>query len=65
MARSIDSIIVGVRSIDKATDMWVKDFGLDVVSERNGIDLHLSKLWGLDNDQIETSSTFLTMMLSF
>lgn len=53
MARSIDSIVVGVRSIDRATDMWVNHFGLDVVSERNGADSDLSKLWGLDDDEIE------------
>ena len=53
MARSIDNIVVGVRSIDKATDMWIDHFGLDVVSERNGADSDLSKLWGLDDDQIE------------
>ena len=53
MARSIDNIVVGVRSIDKATDMWINHFGLDVVSERNGADSDLSKLWGLDDDQIE------------
>jgi catechol 2,3-dioxygenase-like lactoylglutathione lyase family enzyme len=53
MSRSIDSIVVGVRSIDRATDMWVNHFGLDVVSERNGADSDLSKLWGLDDDEIE------------
>ena len=53
MARSIDSIVVGVKSIDRATDMWVNHFGLDVVSERNGADSDLSKLWGLDDDEIE------------
>lgn len=51
--RSIDSIIVGVKSIDKATDLWVNHFGLDVVSERHGKDSYLSKLWGLDDDEIE------------
>ena len=53
MSRSIDSIVVGVRSIDRATHMWVNHFGLDVVSERNGADSDLSKLWGLDDDEIE------------
>ena len=34
--RSIDSIVVGVRDIEVATELWVKNFGLDVVFERFG-----------------------------
>ena len=50
--RSIDSIVVGVRDIEVATELWVKNFGLDVVFERFGNDVHLSKLWHLNDDEI-------------
>ena len=50
--RSIDSIVVGVRDIEIATELWVKNFGLDVVFERFGNDVHLSKLWHLNDDEI-------------
>ena len=38
--RSIDSIVVGVRDIEVATELWVENFGLDVVFERFGNDVH-------------------------
>jgi len=56
--RSIDSIVVGVQNIDEATKLWVNQFGLDIVSERDGADIDLSRLWQLDNDEI-TKQTLL------
>ena len=50
--RSIDSIVVGVQNIDEATDLWVNQFGLDIVSERDGIDIDLSRLWQLNDDEV-------------
>ena len=50
--RSIDSIVVGVRDIEVAIELWVNNFGLDVVFERFGNDVHLSKLWHLNDDEI-------------
>jgi len=50
--RSIDSIVVGVENIDKATELWVDQFGLDVVSEREGSDTDLSRLWQLKDDEV-------------
>ena len=50
--RSIDSIVVGVESIDEATELWVDQFGLDVVSEREGLDTDLSRLWQLKDDEV-------------
>ena len=50
--RSIDSIVVGVQDIGVATELWVKNFGLDIVSERLGSDVDLSKLWHLNDDEI-------------
>ena len=50
--RSIDSIVVGVQNIDEATELWVDQFGLDVVSEREGIDSDLSRLWKLKDDEV-------------
>lgn len=50
--RSIDSIVVGVENIDEATELWVDQFGLDVVSEREGSDTDLSRLWQLKDDEV-------------
>ena len=50
--RSIDSIVVGVQNIDEATDLWVNQFGLDIVSKRDGIDIDLSRLWQLNDDEV-------------
>ena len=50
--RSIDSIVVGVENIDEATELWVDQFGLDVVSEREGLDTDLSRLWQLKDDEV-------------
>ena len=50
--RSIDTIIVGVQNINEAIELWVNQFGLDIVSEREGIDADLSRLWQLDDDEI-------------
>ncbi len=50
--RSIDSIVIGVQNIDEATELWVNQFGLDIVSERDGIDIDLSKVWQLDHNEV-------------
>ena len=50
--RSIDSIVVGVQNINEATELWVNQFGLDIVSHRDGKDIDLSRLWQLDEDEI-------------
>lgn len=52
LIRSIDSIVVGVQNIDEATELWVDQFGLDVVSEREGSDTDLSRLWQLKDDEV-------------
>lgn len=58
--RSIDSIVVGVQNIDEATELWVDQFGLDVVSEREGIDSDLSRLWQLKDDEVVKQALLAT-----
>ncbi len=58
--RSIDTIIVGVQNIDEAIELWVNQFGLDIVSEREGIDADLSRLWQLDDDEITKQALLAT-----
>ena len=58
--RSIDSIVVGVQNIDEATELWVDQFGLDVVSKREGIDSDLSKLWQLKDDEVVKQALLAT-----
>ena len=58
--RSIDSIVVGVQNIDEATELWVDQFGLDVVSEREGIDSDLSRLWKLKDDEVTKQALLAT-----
>ena len=58
--RSIDTIIVGVQNIDEAIELWVNQFGLDIVAEREGIDADLSRLWQLDDDEITKQALLAT-----
>ena len=58
--RSIDSIVVGVQNIDEATELWVNQFGLDVVSERKGSDTDLSRLWQLKDDEVTKQALLRT-----
>ena len=58
--RSIDTIIVGVQNIDEAIELWVNQFGLDIVSEREGIDADLSRLWQLEDDEITKQALLAT-----
>ena len=58
--RSIDTIIVGVQNIDEAIELWVNQFGLDIVSEREGIDADLSRLWQLKDDEITKQALLAT-----
>ena len=58
--RSIDTIIVGVQNINKAIELWVNQFGLDIVSERNGIDTDLSRLWQLDDNEVVKQALLAT-----
>jgi catechol 2,3-dioxygenase-like lactoylglutathione lyase family enzyme len=58
--RSIDTIIVGVQNIDEAIELWVNQFGLDIVSEKEGIDADLSALWQLDDDEITKQALLAT-----
>ena len=58
--RSIDSIVVGVQNIDEATELWVDQFGLDVVSKREGIDSDLSRLWKLKDDEVTKQALLAT-----
>ena len=58
--RSIDTIIVGVQNINEAIELWVNQFGLDIVSEREGIDADLSRLWQLDDDEITKQALLAT-----
>ena len=58
--RSIDSIVVGVENIDEATELWVNQFGLDVVSKREGIDSDLSRLWQLKDDEVVKQALLAT-----
>lgn len=60
LIRSIDSIVVGVQNIDEATELWVDQFGLDVVSEREGSDTDLSRLWQLEDDDITKQALLAT-----
>ena len=58
--RSIDTIIVGVQNINEAIELWVNQFGLDIVSEREGIDADLSRLWQLKDDEITKQALLAT-----
>ena len=58
--RSIDTIIVGVQNINEAIELWVNQFGLDIVSEREGIDSDLSRLWQLEDDEITKQALLAT-----
>lgn len=58
--RSIDTIIVGVQNINEAIELWVNQFGLDIVSEREGIDADLSRLWKLEDDEINKQALLAT-----
>ena len=58
--RSIDTIIVGVQNINEAIELWVNQFGLDIVSEREGIDADLSRLWQLEDDEITKQALLAT-----
>ena len=58
--RSIDTIIVGVQNINEAIELWVNQFGLDIVSEREGIDADLSRLWKLEDDEITKQALLAT-----
>ena len=58
--RSIDSIVVGVQNIDEATELWVDQFGLDIVSKREGIDSDLSRLWQLKDDEVVKQALLAT-----
>ena len=58
--RSIDTIIVGVQNINEAIELWVNQFGLDVVSKREGIDSDLSRLWQLKDDEVVKQALLAT-----
>ena len=58
--RSIDTIIVGVQNINEAIELWVNQFGLDIISEREGIDADLSRLWQLEDDEITKQALLAT-----
>ena len=58
--RSIDTIIVGVQNINEAIELWVNQFGLDIVSEREGIDADLSRLWQLEEYEITNQALLAT-----
>ena len=52
LTNSISSIIVGVRDMDVALDLWISTFGFEIVEQRIGSDPDLSKLWDLDEKEI-------------
>ena len=58
--RSIDTIIVGVQNINEAIELWVNQFGLDIVSKREGIDADLSRLWKLEEEEITKQALLAT-----
>ena len=49
-----------MQNINEATELWVNQFGLDIVSEREGIDADLSRLWQLDDDEITKQALLAT-----
>ena len=49
---SISSIVVGVKDMDIALDLWISTFGFEILKQRKGEDPDLSKLWGLEEDEI-------------
>ncbi|MBC8227251.1 MAG: hypothetical protein H8E74_08980 [Gammaproteobacteria bacterium] len=57
---SISSIVVGVRNMDVALDLWISTFGFEVLEQRKGADPDLSKLWGLDKDEITQQTLIAT-----
>ncbi|HAH67543.1 MAG TPA: hypothetical protein DCL68_03315 [Gammaproteobacteria bacterium] len=58
--RSIDSVVVGVENIEEAILLWVDQFGLNIVSERDGIDIDLSRLWQLGENEIVKQALLAT-----
>ena len=56
--RSIDTIIVGVQNINEAIELWVNQFGLDIV-QKEGIDADLSRLQ-LEDDEITKQALLAT-----
>ena len=57
---SISSIVVGVRNMDVALDLWISTFGFEILEQRKGADPDLSKLWGLDKDEITQQTLIAT-----
>ncbi len=47
------SVTVGVADIDAAIDLWVRAFGMTIVTERVGADADQAAIWGIDADDIE------------
>jgi catechol 2,3-dioxygenase-like lactoylglutathione lyase family enzyme len=46
------AVTLGVADLDQALDLWVGDFGLQVVARRNGDDPELLRLWKLEAGDI-------------
>ena len=57
---SISSIVVGVRNMDVALDLWISTFGFEILEQRKGADPDLSKLWGLDKNEITQQTLIAT-----
>ena len=49
---SISSVVVGVKNMDVALELWISTFGFEILEQRIGGDPDLSKLWGLTEDEI-------------
>ena len=52
MTSGIACISVGVADMERAETLWINKFGLEVLARRDGPDLGLSQLWGIDSNAI-------------
>lgn len=53
-------VVVSVADMDQALDLWVRRFGLETVTRREGHDAGLARVWGLSPDAIEDQALLRT-----
>ena len=57
---SISSVVVGVKNMDVALELWISTFGFEILEQRIGADPDLSKLWGLTENEITRQTLVAT-----
>jgi catechol 2,3-dioxygenase-like lactoylglutathione lyase family enzyme len=53
MVDAIEHVTVGVADMAPVRALWIDQFGLEIVADRQGPDAGLAKLWGIPANQIE------------